>query len=68
MGEQTRRRLVGYDLDGAPRYAEERSRPTSTFSLRIEGVQDLPAGDYGLALTLTDPLLNAGTLTATVTR
>lgn len=66
--DATRKRLTGYDTDGNPRYAEERSRPTSTFEMRLDGIADLPAGDYWLELTLTDDEMNVGTFTATITK
>jgi hypothetical protein len=63
-----RRRLVGLDAAGAPRYEDERARPTSRFSLSVAGLDALPAGDYWLELSLTDAAGNAGTFTATITK
>ncbi len=60
--------LTGYTADGEPTWAGERVRPTSTFDLEVTGLDALPAGDYWVDLTLTDPAGNTGTFTATVTK
>ncbi|MCB9645210.1 MAG: hypothetical protein H6730_01220 [Deltaproteobacteria bacterium] len=68
VADALRRRLVGTDASGSPRYEDERTRPTSRFSVTVPGLDALPAGDYWLELSLTDPDGNSGTFTATVTR
>lgn len=68
VSPRLRRRLTGYTADGAPTYADERERPTSRVSLAVPGLDALPAGDHFVELTLTDPLGNAGTFTATITK
>ncbi len=66
--ELQRRRLTGYAADGSATWAADRVRPTSTFSVQVAGLDTLPAGDHWLELTLTDPLGNSGTITATITK
>ena len=62
---EPRQRLVGYDAEGAPRYQDAGQRPTSRFVL--DGALPGP-GDYVVQLSLTDPLGNMGTITATITQ
>jgi hypothetical protein len=63
-----RLRLRGYEADGRPRTENHRKEhPTSRFGFATDALDRGP-GDYRVTLTLTDPLGNAGTVTATITR
>lgn len=65
---ERRQRLVGYDAAGAPRWEDERDRPTTRFTVESPVLANGPSGDYLLELTLTDELGNAGTVTATISK
>lgn len=65
---ELRQEVQAYEADGTEVLVSKGERPTTLFTLTSTTFSSGPAGAWVFELTLTDPLGNHGTVTATVTK
>lgn len=65
---EARSEVAAFEANGSPVFAAKGQQPTTEFTVTSTTFAAGPAGDWVIMLTLTDPLGNRGTVTATITK